>query len=103
MSATTRDEQIENLIASLPIHVRENYSNESLEQFADLFADIDVDSSQSISVKELKDCFKSLEITIAKDELRALFQNLGTSLENDIEIEFLGKNNSSSDKNKLIS
>lgn len=90
MAHDAKEKQIENLIASLPNDIREQHSEESLEQFADLFAEIDVDASQSISVKELKSCFKSLEITIASHELRALFLHLGTTLDRDIEIEFPG-------------
>ena len=92
------DEQIAELIASLPPHIREDCSEEAIESFADLFAEIDVNLSQSISVKELKNCFKSLEIYIRKDELRALFLKLGTTIDDDgVQIRFPG-NNSSSNK-----
>ena len=92
------DKQVADLIASLPPHIRENCSEEALESFADLFAEIDKDVSHSISVKELKQCFKSLEIKIRKDELRALFLKLGTTIDDDgVQIRFPG-NNSSSNK-----
>ena len=90
MAHDKKEKRIENLIACLPNHIREKHSEEFLEQFAELFAAIDVDASQSISVKELKSCFKSLEITITSQDLRNVFLNLGTSLESDIEIQFPG-------------
>lgn len=90
MADDAKEKRIGKLIDSLPIHVREKHSEENLEQFAELFASIDADASQSISVKELQSSFKSLEIPITSEDLRSVFLNLGTSLENDIEIQFPG-------------
>lgn len=88
MADDAKEKRIGKLIGCLPDHLREKHSEENLEQFAELFASIDVDASESISVKELKSCFKSLDITIKSEDLRSVFLNLGTSLDTDIEIQF---------------